>query len=168
MLKYKYFGGRTVGFYYFPLIEIGFGIFCIVCAIVFLGTFLYFNHHQLLEELTDTVLSFGVVAFFMFLGYTLTWNYMRVQLKAGTWEYFQCMTSPSTTFSIINEEFDGIRVVPVSEEGEPEPKSEIRLKTRGEEVYLYRTKNTKEVNTIVAALDRVYNENNQEELNDKN
>jgi hypothetical protein len=161
MIKYKFLEQRAVGFFYFPILEMAFGVFCIIAALVFLSLFLYFNHHQLLQELFDTVASLAIFAFLMFLGYNLARNYMYVQLNNEAWYFYQCMTSPAVTFSLKKDEFKGIRTVLNKETKDTAEFTEILLKTNGEDKHLYKTRKASEVEAILCALQHLYEENNE-------
>jgi hypothetical protein len=167
MIKYKILNQKTVGFFYFPSLEIGFGIFCIIAAFVFLALFLHFNHHQLMQELFDTVASLAIFIFLMFLGYNLAHNYMYVHQNHEGWHFYQCMTSPSMDFSLKNDEFTGIKTIITEKSSETDEFTEIMLKTTQKDRLLLKTKSASEAKAIVGALQRLYEENNKKVVTDE-
>ncbi|MDD3000952.1 MAG: hypothetical protein PHF29_04295 [Candidatus Riflebacteria bacterium] len=165
MVKFIFSEKKAVGFFYYPLLEIGFGIFSLVVAFVFIALFLYFNHSQLFKELFDTVASIAIFIFLLFLGINLTKNYMKVEYNGDAFIFYQCMTTP-VKLELERVEWQGVRTIINKETEKSDFFVEIKLKTKKGDILFYNTKSESEADKIVSALTKLHREISTEKRED--
>ncbi|NLV93190.1 MAG: hypothetical protein GX031_01395 [Candidatus Riflebacteria bacterium] len=165
MVKFIFSDKKTVGFFYYPLLEVGFGIFSLAVAFVFISLFLYFNHSNLFKELFDTIASTAIFVFLLFLGINLTKNYMKVEFNGKYFKFFQCMTAP-VNLELEQFEWQGVRTIINKETENRDFFVEIKLKTKKGEILFYNTKSESEANKIVSALTSLHEEISAEKRED--
>ncbi|MGM0601585.1 MAG: hypothetical protein ACQETH_17365 [Candidatus Rifleibacteriota bacterium] len=149
MIKWYTIESRLTGFTYYPLLEMGTGIFLMICSLLVPILFLIYNGLKLDQwgELLFCALFF---IFFMFMGRALTFQSLKVNIKNESFVFFQNLREPPVELSLTFDQFKGIATREVEEGNETFVL--LFIKSEEKEIEFYRSVNRKEINKISEAL----------------
>lgn len=152
MIKWYSISEGVSGFSYYPLIEIGVGIFLLIMAFLVPVLFLAYNGISLSQW--DELL-FCLFFFILFggLGHSLTFQSLHVEYAKGQFSFFQSLRKPNFSLNLEKSSWTGIQTK------EQDQGSEtfiiLYIKTNKENVEFYRSVNRKEIRKITEALDKL-------------
>ncbi|MEW6711331.1 MAG: hypothetical protein AB1403_16020 [Candidatus Riflebacteria bacterium] len=149
MIKFLTVESKITGFSFFPLLEIGTGIFLMVCSLVVPILFVVYNGIKA-EQWGELLFCLGFLVLFMFMGKSLVFQSMQVRKENGAVNFYQNLREPPTVFSVAEADWKGIstRDEAVGEE----TYVVLYVKIKNEETELYRSVNRKEIKKICDAL----------------
>lgn len=149
MIKFITVESKVTGFSYYPLLEIGTGIFLLICSLLVPILFLIYNGIKL-EQWGEIL--FCVIFFFLFffMGKSLTFQALTVKKDHENVHFYQNLREPATEFSLPQAEWQGIstRDQQVGEETQ----IILYVKIKNDEKEFYRSVNRKEIKKICDAL----------------
>jgi hypothetical protein len=151
---------KIVGFSYYPALEIGFGIFCLIMS--FLVPIISFKYNGFkTQQWGEWLFCIGFFLFFFLLGKSLTFQSMRVEVKNNRIYFRQDMRLPAVNLDIELADWEG-QTSSVKEESN-EKMYFFSIKTKSGLKDFYQTRNESEINQITDNLNKLYQENKGEE-----
>lgn len=149
MIKMITIESKVGGFTYYPLLEMGTGVFLIICSLVVPILFVYYNGIKP-EQWGELLFCLGFLILFLFMGKSLTFQSMHVELKGENVHFYQNLREPPTEFVIPRNEWQGISTR--DEEVGDETNVILFIKINNSEKEFYRSVNRKEINKMCDAL----------------
>ncbi len=151
---------KIVGFSYYPALEIGFGIFCLIMA--FLVPVLFFKYNGFkVQQWGEWLFVIAFFLFFFFLGKNLTYQSMKVEIKNNRIYFCQDMFLPAVNIDIDLTSWQDV-TLNVTEEAK-EKMYFIKIKTETSLNDFYQTRSEKEAQQMVQLLKDIYKVNKGEE-----
>ena len=149
MIRFISVESKVTGFTFYPLLEIGTGIFLLICSLVVPILFLFYNGIKA-EQWGELLFCLLFFLLFSFMGKSLTFQYMRVEMKADSFHFYQNLREPPTDFELAQQDWQGISTR--DEMVGHETNVVLYVKMKNEEKEFYRSVNRKEINKICDAL----------------
>ncbi|MDD3147989.1 MAG: hypothetical protein PHD82_11840 [Candidatus Riflebacteria bacterium] len=140
---------RLSGFTYYPLLEIGVGIFLMLAALAMPVLFVYYNGIKP-EQWAELLFCAGFLVLFMFMGKSLTFQSMQARQTSEGFSFFQNLREPAVLHTIERTNWLGIKTV--EEKKGEETFTILQIKTPEGELDFYKSLNKKEINKMVGAL----------------
>ncbi len=159
MIKWYGTEPKFVGFSYYPVLEIGVGIFLMIAALIVPALFVYYNGIKA-ENWGELLFCLGFFLLFMFMGRSLTFQSLSVKATERGYLFYQNLREPPTSFEIKKLDWEGIRTEE-ADQGD-EKFIVLILKVFENEREFYRSVNRNEINQLVAALE-ILNKSDKEE-----
>lgn len=154
MIRWLSAEGKFAGFSYYPLLEMGVGVFLLIMSVVVPTLFLIYNGIKS-EQWAELLFCAGFLVLFMFMGKSLTFQLMQVVQTENGYTFFQNMREPQVNLQLKNTEWTGIRTLDVKTGDET--MLHLKLKTASGEIEFYKSINRKEINKMVTALEQLRN-----------
>lgn len=149
MIKWYSVQSKISGFAFFPLLEMGVGVFLMICSIAVPVLFLVYNGLKP-EQWGELLFCALFLALFLFMGKSLTFQSMKVMIEDEKYHFFQNLREPPSDFFMNKKDFHGFSTRDVDEGGEIF--IVLYLKDSGQEKEFYRSNNRKEIKKISEAL----------------
>lgn len=151
---------KLVGFTYYPLLEIIFGIFCLFMS--FFVPFLFYRYNGFkLEQWGEWLFLIVFFIVFILLGSSLSYQNMKVELKDNILFLRQDMRSPDVKIELKLSDWKGVIKDSIEEKGEK--RFFIKIKNNSEVTDFYNSINSGEANQITDLLNKIYIDNKGEE-----
>ncbi len=153
MVRWVITEDKLPGFAYYPMLEIGTGIFLMLAALVVPVLFFVYNGIKT-EQWAELLFCAGFFILFMFMGKALTFQSLTASLTSDGFTFYQNMREPPVSHRLDRRQWQGIRTS--EEKNDDETMVILKLKTSDGELELYRSVNKKEINALVGALNVFY------------
>ena len=151
---------KILGFSYYPALEIGFGIFCMIMA--FLVPILFFKYNGFkVQQWGEWLFVLIFFLFFFFLGKNLTYQSMKVEIKNNRIFFSQDMHLPAVNLDIDLANWQDVSLN-VTEEAN-EKMYFIKIQTESGFKEFYQTRSEKEAQQMLQLLKEIYKVNKGEE-----
>lgn len=157
MIKWYGTEPKLTGFTYFPLLEIGVGIFLMIAAIVVPTLFVYYNGIKA-ENWGELLFCACFFALFAFMGRSLTFQSLSVKENDQNWVFFQDMRDPPVSFLVKKYDWEDIQTKEIKEKDETFIVLILNFYEGDQE--FYRSVNRNEINSIVKALETLHKSDN--------
>ena len=144
---------KLPGFSYYPLLEMGTGIFLMVSALVLPVLFFVYNGIKT-EQWAELLFCAGFFLLFMFMGKSLTFQSLTARVTADGFSFYQNMREPPTGHRLARRQWLGIKTS--EEQDGNETMTLLKLKTPDGELDFYRSVNKKEIAALVGALNELH------------
>ena len=151
---------KLIGFTYYPLLEIIFGIFSLFMSFFVPALFYKYNGFKL-EQWGEWLFLLAFFVLFLLLGCSLSYQNMKVELKDNILFLRQDMRSPEVKLEIKLSEWNGVIKDSLQEKGET--RFFIKIKNNSEIIDFYNSINSSEANQITDLLNKIYIDNKGEE-----
>lgn len=156
------------GFTYYPLLEIGTGIFLFISSIVVPALYLYYNGVKL-QNWGELLFCAGFFLLFFFMGKSLIFQSLTVQQTSKGFYFYQNLREPAVTIECDKYGWEGIK----TEDAQIGEETYVVLKLKilndddsVRETEFYKSPSKKEIETIVAAMNslkKIDKENDDDE-----
>lgn len=152
MIKWYSVSEGVSGFSYYPLLEIGVGIFLLIMAFLVPILFLVYNGMNI-KQWDELLFCLVFLILFGGLGRSLTFQYLRVQYGNGQFSFFQSLRKPDFSLKLEAPSWTGIQTREQDQGNETH--IILYIKINKENVEFYRSVNRKEIRKITEALDKL-------------
>lgn len=149
MIKMITIDSKVSGFVYYPILEIGTGVFLMICSLSVPILFIVYNGIKP-EQWKELLFCLFFLILFLFMGKSLTFQTMRVEVKGENVYFYQNLREPPTEFIIPITEWLGIFTC--DEEINNQINVVLFIKEQNSEREFYRSVNRNEINKICDAL----------------
>lgn len=150
MIRWFSSGEKLPGFSYYPLLEIGVGVFLLTMSLIVPILFVIYNGVRF-EQWPELLFCAGFLVLFFFMGKSLTFQSLQACRTESGFAFSQNMREPPVSLQLKSSEWQGIRTD--DEQVGDETVVHLQLKTTTGVVELYRSINRKEINKMVGALE---------------
>ncbi|PKL43328.1 MAG: hypothetical protein CVV42_20305 [Candidatus Riflebacteria bacterium HGW-Riflebacteria-2] len=168
MISWNSAGPKLPAFTYYPLLEIGVGVFLLIMAFVVPVLFLVYNGIKA-EQWGELLFCAGFFVLFFFMGKSLTFQSLSVRHSEIGFSFYQNLREPALAIDLSDNDWLGIKTeeeVAKNQKGEPIAKGEvyikILLKTPQGLREFYKSVNRGEINSIVGALEELRKKTEEE------
>jgi len=153
MIRWIITEDKLPGFTYYPLLEMGTGIFLMLAAIGLPVLFFAYNGVKM-QQWAELLFVAGFFILFMFMGKQLTFQSMRARVTADGFAFYQNLREPAVEHRLKKTEWLGIRTC--EEKSGEETFILLKLKTANGELDFYKSINRKEISKMVGALEELH------------
>jgi|GEM_PF-1021723 len=168
MISWNSAGPKMPAFTYYPLLEIGVGVFLLIMAFVVPILFVVYNGIKA-EQWGELLFCAGFFVLFFFMGKSLTLQSLSARRSEIGYSFYQNLREPAVAIDLKPADWLGIKTeeeVAKDEKGEPIAKGEIyikiQLKTQQGPRDFYKSVNRGEINSIVGALEELRKKSEEE------
>ncbi|PKL42033.1 MAG: hypothetical protein CVV41_16420 [Candidatus Riflebacteria bacterium HGW-Riflebacteria-1] len=161
MISWNSAGTKLPAFAYYPLLEIGVGVFLLIMAFVVPILFLVYNGIKA-EQWGELLFCAGFFVLFFFMGRALSFQSLSARRTEIGFSFQQNLREPAVAIDLKAGDWLGIRTteaIAKDKDGKEIKDGEVYisiiLKTAQGEREFYKSINRKEVNSIVSALDEL-------------
>jgi hypothetical protein len=149
MIKWYSVQSKVSAFAYYPLLEIGVGIFLLLCSLAVPILFVVYNGIKL-EQWGELLFCLGFLLLFFYMGKSLIFQSLKVSVENDKFNFYQNLRDPAVQFELDRQDFRGLatRDIQVGEE----TFILLLIKTSEHEKEFYRSVNRKEIQQICDAL----------------
>ncbi|GAB4282563.1 MAG: hypothetical protein Kow0029_28160 [Candidatus Rifleibacteriota bacterium] len=149
MIKWFTVNSKVTGFVYYPLLEMGTGVFLMICAVSVPLLFVIYNGVKP-EQWGELLFCIFFFLLFFIMGKSLTFQKLEVKLKNDEFCFYQNLREPPTEFVIKESAWQGF--VTSEEEVGTETMFILLLKDENTEKEFYRSVNRNEIKKISEAI----------------
>ncbi len=153
MIRWIVTEDKLPGFSYYPLLEMGVGIFLMISALVVPVLFLVYNGIKA-EQWGELLFCAGFFLLFIFMGKSLTFQSMSACQTPEGFRFYQNLREPAITHQLGRQQWLGIKTS--DEKSGEETFVLLKLKTKDGELDFYKSINRKEIKNMVGALEELY------------
>jgi len=153
MIRWIITEDRLPGFTYYPLLEMGVGVFLMLAAIGLPVLFFAYNGVKM-QQWAELLFVAGFFILFIFMGKQLTFQSMHARVTADGFSFYQNLREPAVEHRLKKAEWLGIRTC--EEKSGEETFILLKLKTANGELDFYKSINRKEISKMVGALDELH------------
>lgn len=153
MIRWVITEDKLPGFTYYPLLEMGTGVFLMLAAIGLPVLFFAYNGVKM-QQWAELLFVAGFFILFMFMGKQLTFQSMRARVTADGFAFYQNLREPAVEHRLKKTEWLGIRTC--EEKSGEETFILLKLKTANGELDFYKSINRKEISKMVGALEELH------------
>lgn len=153
MIRWVITEDRLPGFTYYPLLEMGVGVFLMLAAIGLPVLFFAYNGVKM-QQWAELLFVAGFFILFIFMGKQLTFQSMHARLTADGFSFYQNLREPAVEHRLKKTEWLGIRTC--EEKSGEETFILLKLKTANGELDFYKSINRKEISKMVGALEELH------------
>ncbi len=168
MISWNSAGTKLPAFTYYPLLEIGVGIFLLIMSFVVPVLFVVYNGIKA-EQWGELLFCAGFFVLFFFMGRSLSFQSLSARHSETGFSFYQNLREPAQSIDLKSSDWLGIKTeeeVAKNEKGEPIEKGEvyikIQLKTPNGSKEFYKSVNRGEINSIVGALEELRKKSEEE------
>ncbi len=159
MIRWIITEDRLPGFTYYPLLEMGVGVFLMLAAIAMPIVFVAYNGVKM-QQWPELLFVVGFFVLFIFMGKNLTFQSMHARVTADGFAFYQNMREPAVEHRLNKADWLGIRTS--EEKSGEETFILLKLKTANGELDFYKSINRKEISKMVGALEELHNKVEEE------
>ena len=153
MIRWVITEDRLPGFTYYPLLEMGVGVFLMLAAIAMPIVFVAYNGVKA-QQWPELLFVAGFFILFMFMGKNLTFQSMHARVTPDGFAFYQNMREPAVEHRLGKADWLGIRTS--DEKSGEETFILLKLKTANGELDFYKSINRNEIKKMVGALDELH------------
>jgi hypothetical protein len=165
MISWNSAGPKLPGFTYYPLLEIGVGIFLLIMAFVVPVLFVVYNGVKA-EQWGELLFCAGFFLLFFFMGKSLTFQNLSARRTEIGFSFQQNLREPPVAIDLKSNDWLGIKSEEWQGSTRSGEKSEtyvcIILKTKQGPREFYKSVNRKEITTIIKALEELRKQSEEE------